>query len=496
MQDQQVDSALYRAEQVRELDRRAIHEHGIPGYELMCRAGSACLHELRRRWPRARTMLVLCGAGNNAGDGYVIARLAHEQGMTVEVVYLCPPQKLGGDARTAWQQAEQAGISIAAFSPTRLPAADVVVDALLGTGLQRAVAGDWLSAVETLNGSDAPVLAVDIPSGLSADTGAVLGAAVRAVCTVTFIGLKRGLFTGMARDYCGEIHFDGLRVPAAVYRDCVVSAQRYRGEDVADLLGTRSRVAHKGRYGHVLAVGGNHGMAGALRMAAEAAARVGSGLVSAATRSDHAACQAVARPEVMFHGVSDRQALRALATRATVVAIGPGLGQGRWASMMFEAALALELPAVIDADALRALSSQHLSSDRWVLTPHAGEAAQLLGCDVQIIEQDRFAAVRAIQQRYGGVCVLKGAGTLVCSGEDAPVSVCESGNPGMASGGMGDVLTGVIAGLLAQGLAAADAARVGAWLHGTAADRAACEGERGLMATDLLVHLRHLVNGL
>ncbi len=257
-------------------------------------------------------------------------------------------------------------------------------------------------------------------------------------------------------------------------------------------LPPRARASHKGDYGHVLVVGGDHGMAGAVRLAGEAAARTGSGLVSIATRAAHAAVIAAACPELLCHGVECARDLRVLLQRASVVAIGPGLGQSAWAHDMLAAVLQMRLPRVVDADALNLLAQEPMQCDHWVLTPHPGEAARLLDMTTKQVQADRLQAAQALQQRYGGVCVLKGAGTLVCTSES--VAICEAGNPGMASAGMGDVLTGVIAGLLAQGLSLVDAACAGVYIHAKAGDRAAQEGERGLLASDVMPHLRKLVN--
>ncbi len=492
--NQVLPAELYRAAQVRELDRLAIEERGIPGYTLMSRAGQACFSALREIWPEAERVVVVCGAGNNAGDGYVVARLAKQAGLESHALWLRDPRELRGDAWRAAQDAAAAEVPIQPFQTAPLLDAEVVVDALLGTGLEREVSGRWREAVERINGHHAGVLAVDIPSGLHADRGAVLGAAVRADVTVSFIGLKQGLFTGQGPACCGRVIFDALGAPADLYAEQRPAALRYVGQDLPRLLPRRSRSAHKGSHGHVLVVGGDHGMAGAARMAAESAARVGSGLVSVATRSDHASVQAALRPELMFRGVEDGDSLDPLLERATVVVVGPGLGQTAWGRVLLETVLDAARPLVVDADGLNLLVGHPRRRDDWVLTPHPGEAARLLGSDSATVEADRFAAVTELADRFGGVAVLKGAGTLVAAA-DEPVTVCVSGNPGMGSGGMGDVLTGVIAGLLAQGLSPLEAARAGVYLHGRAGDLAAEEGgERGLMALDLLPQLRRLVN--
>lgn len=485
---------LYRAAAVRELDCAAIEGHGIPGYTLMCRAGEAVLRLVRECCRRPRRVVVLCGGGNNGGDGYVVARLAREAGLDSTAIALSDPAKLSGAAAQALSDYRAAGGVVAGYEETGLPAADCYVDAMLGTGLDREVAGAYREAVQALNASGAPVIAVDIPSGLHADTGMPLGVAVRARATATFIGVKQGLLTGEAPDYTGRIAFDDLAVPAGVYDAVAPTARRTSADLVGQWLGPRPRCAHKGRYGHVLVVGGNYGMPGAVRLAAAAAARVGSGLVSVATRPEHAFALPLGRPEAMARGIDSADELDALLQRATVVALGPGLGRDAWAEGLFERVLASELPVVADADALNLSAARARERGNWVLTPHPGEAARLLATDVPAVQRDRFAAVAALVERYAAVAVLKGAGSLVAGPEDIP-AVCSAGNPGMAAGGMGDLLTGIIAGLIAQDLPLRAAAEVGVWLHAAAADRAAADGgERGLLATDCLAPLRSLAN--
>ena len=484
---------LYRAAQVRELDRRAIQDQGIPGYTLMSRAGIATFTALQKHWPQAKQIVAVCGGGNNGGDGYVIARLALQAGLKAQVLYLKQPGALKGDALKAFQDARDAGVPIQAFQSSDLQQADVVVDALLGTGLEREVRDAWQEAISAINQHPERVLAVDIPSGLHADTGAVLGIAVQATLTVSFIGLKQGLFSGQGPSYCGQVIFNDLEVPGQIYQDMEPASHAYHGEDLLQLLPKRPCSAHKGDHGHVLVVGGDLGMAGAARMAAEAAARCGAGLISVATHSEHAGLQAAVRPELMFHGVTQAEDLEPLLERATVVAVGPGLGRSAWGQVLLKRVLEWPGPLVMDADALNLLASNPSDRDNWILTPHPGEAGRLLGLSSQQIEADRFSAVKALADRFGGVCVLKGAGSLITQKNDK-IWLNRSGNPGMGSGGMGDVLTGVMAGLLAQGLKRDEAARVGAYLHGRAGDLATEAGERGLLATDLLPFLRRLVN--
>jgi NAD(P)H-hydrate epimerase len=488
--------ALYSGVQVRELDRRAIEHHAIPGAALMQRAGEAAFTLLRTRWPRARRLAVLCGPGNNGGDGYVIARMCREAGLDPFVLYLGPPTEQPGDAAAARAACLAAGVPAREFETALLNDSDVIVDALLGIGIERTVTGAWRRAIEAINHAGVPVLAVDIPSGLHADTGAVLGVAVHAHATISFIGLKAGLFTGAGREHAGEIFFDTLDVPAAIYADTQPIARRITRESLHGLLKSRARDAHKGDAGRVLVIGGGRGMPGAARLAGAAAYRAGAGLVTLATHPVHAAYANAPCPELIAVGVKLAKVLRPLLERADVVALGPGLGQEPWSRALFAAALKTRQPLVIDADGLNLLARKPARRADWILTPHPGEAARLLGSTPAKIQHDRFAAARAIATRYGGVCVLKGSGTLIATAIDPVTALCDRGNPGMASGGMGDILTGVIAALRAQGLSSIDAARLGVWLHASAGDAAAQSGEIGLLASDLLPHLRAQIQRL
>ena len=479
---------------MRELDRRAIAQHGIAGVELMARAGAAALRALRARLPRARRIAVVCGAGNNGGDGYVVARLAHAAGL--EPLVMALGGQASGDAATARAQCEAAGIATQVFQPTTLGDADVIVDALFGIGLARDVAGEWRHAIEAINVSGRPVMAIDIPSGLNADTGAVMGTAVRARITVSFIGLKVGLYTAAGREHAGEILFDDLGVPDAVYQGIAPVAQRLGSSELRPLVRARARDTHKGTFGHVLVVGGGPGMAGAARLCGEAAYRAGSGLVTLATHPSHAAVANAARPELLAFGVRTPQQLHPLLASASAIVLGPGLSRGAWARAQYGAALKSKLPLVVDADGLNLLAAKPRKNDHWILTPHPGEAARLLATTPEKVQRNRFAAVRELVTRFGGVSVLKGSGTLIATHGHETVALCDRGNPGMASGGTGDVLTGVIAALLAQGLAPFDAARLGVWLHAAAGDDAVANGEIGLIASDLISHIPGRINRL
>jgi len=491
-------SALYTAEQVRELDRIAIQERGMPGIQLMKKAGRAVYHQINRRWP-GLPVTVFCGAGNNGGDGYIVAGLAAQNRVPVQIVQVAAPEKLTGDAHRAYEYAVAAGVPMVPFSDCLDLQTDsragVVVDALLGTGLRGEVREPYAQAIRVINASELPVLAVDIPSGLSSDTGAAANVAVAANMTVTFIGLKQGLFTGRGPELCGELVYDNLAVPADIFVGVPYRAMRLGLQGMMP----RSRDAHKGDFGHVMVIGGDHGFGGATAMAAEAALRTGAGLVSVATRPEHVSAILARRPELMVKGVTSGQELVPLLNAPTVLVIGPGLGRSPWSEQMLQQAVSTGLPMVVDADALNIISQDrvipHPGGENWVMTPHPGEAARLLNISNAEVQADRFSAVRALHKKFKAAVVLKGAGSLVCTSQGSPVGVCDAGNPGMASGGMGDVLSGIVGALLAQGLHSDIALPMAVCLHAEAADMAAANGERGLLATDLFDPLRQLVNG-
>ena len=489
----QLPYALYTAAQVREFDRIVIEEYAIAGADLMERAGAGACRWMQRRWPELEEILVVCGVGNNGGDGYVLARHARQGGLRVRVLQLGKAEKRSGDALAMADAWRALGGEIEPYRG--LPGRPgLIVDAMLGTGLQREVSGPWAAAIDEINRHPAPVFSLDIPSGLNSDNGRVMGSAIEAQATISFIGLKQGMFTGEGPDRCGEIVFDALDVPARVYARQLLAARRIDWRKMADRVGPRRRGAHKGDFGHLLVIGGGPGYPGAVRLAAEAAARSGAGLVTLATHPEHLASANAGRPELMCRAVTEGADLAPLIERAGVIALGPGLGRDPWAEGLFLAASESGLPMVLDADGLYWLSQHPDRSDNRVITPHPGEAARLLACSTGEVQADRFRALESLQQRCGGVVVLKGAGTLVTDGSGHPPALCSDGNPGMATGGTGDLLTGIIGALMAQGQDLRSAAELGVSLHAAAGDRAAREGEIGLLAGDLLPELRRLLN--
>ncbi|MBY5992292.1 NAD(P)H-hydrate dehydratase [Ferrimonas balearica] len=482
---------LYDADHIRTREPQIAAQLSLELYQVMEAAGAAAWQCLEARWPEASRLLVICGRGNNGGDGYVLARLAQAAGRTVWVAQAEPERPLSGDAAEAQHRFFDAGGSVVDLAET-WPQVDLLVDGLLGTGLAGELSEEMVSVIERINDLRLPVLALDIPSGIAGNTGQACPVAVKADATLTFVGAKPGLLTGAAPAHIGELALAPLQLGAVLAED-QPQVRKCALEDYHDYLGPRRIDSHKGDHGHVVILGGQPGMAGAVRLAGEAALRTGAGLVSVVSRPENLAQIQAGRPELMTKGVEivDMEVYAQLGW-AHAIALGPGMGQSDWARHLLIGAVKSERPLVVDADALNMLARDPQRLDHWVLTPHPGEAARLLGCSTEEVQADRFAAVRALQQRYGGVVVLKGAGTLIDDGETlylAPV-----GNPGLATGGSGDLLSGIIAGLLAQGLPPVVAACCGVCVHGEAADEAAVQGERGMLASDLLPHIRRLVN--
>jgi len=466
----------------------------------MRRAGRIVFDELLDCWPDLRSVSVCCGKGNNAGDGYIVAGLALARGLRVELVQIGEPDQLTGDAATARDDAMALGLEVTRSDDGELtPAGDVIVDALLGTGLAGAARGAYGRLIERMNAAGRPILAVDVPSGVLADSGGVAGPAVRAQVTVTFIGEKIGLRTGAGAAFAGRVRFAGLGVGEEVRRQ-VPGLDHLTFDAVLARTGlpVRDAASYKQSLGHIAVLGGDSSMGGAPLMAAETALRTGAGMVTVVTRGAHRNAILSRRPELMVVDAADGALRDEVLDKANVMIVGPGLGRRAWGEELLGLALALEKPAVIDADGLFLLgASGTRPTVPVIITPHAGEAAALLGLTSADIQADRIHAVKALAAEVGGVAVLKGAGTVVgsvLSGNANCLGICAHGNPGMATAGMGDVLAGVIGGLFAQSMTIESAALLGTCLHSLAADRAAERlGEAGLLATDIIPELVNIL---
>lgn len=481
--------ALYSAAQVRALDASLIAA-GTSGFELMQRAARATWRALVRHWPTANELSVVAGHGNNAGDGYLVAVLARRAGWHVRVLAAGDPQRLQGDAALAHAEAVSEGVAVQAWS-AQSELRGIVLDALLGTGLTGEVREPYASVIAAINASGLPVAAVDIPSGLCADTGRMLGAAVRADLTVTFIGLKLGLFTGDAADLVGERVFNDLQASPESFSGVAVMARRLTNGNVPRLT-ARPPTSHKGKFGHVLLIGGDRGFGGAILLSAQSALRSGAGMVSVATRSEHVPAALARIPEAMVLGTSSANQLMGLLQKVSVLVVGPGLGQASWGRSLLSAAANAPLSQVWDADALNMLAQERVSLPKdCVITPHPGEAARLLGISTAEVQADRPAAAHALSKKYTAVVILKGSGSLVAS-PDGRLALCHQGHPAMATAGLGDVLAGLVGALLAQGMEAFDAACLAVWLHANAGEQQGKTG-RGLAASDLIPAIRQLL---
>lgn len=487
---------LFTASEVRTLDDLAIKASNQPGIRLMRRAGQSVFGVLQDTWPQVRSISIYCGKGNNAGDGYIVAGLAASRGYQVEILRADTSDPIGDTARARLWCLEQ-GVRETAVS-SALPSGDLIVDALLGTGSKGCPRPAFLAAIEQINAADKPIVAVDLPSGLDANSGVVPAVAVNATITVTFIGVKRGLVTGQGPNHTGTVYFDTLEVPDEVYRAGPEGVPWLQWGDFLNPLSPRQRTAHKGVFGHALLVGGAPGLGGAALLAAEAALRAGVGLLSLATAPEHVVASLARRPEVMVHACTGFSSLAPLLERADVIACGPGLGTGAWAEQMLEAVLGAHRPLILDADALNLLArwgNYPVPAEPLVVTPHPGEAARLLGIDIKDVEADRYEAAARLARTLHAWVILKGAGSILAAPDGTLLGVCGHGNPGLATGGTGDVLTGLILGLWPQVGTAHQAIQLAVCAHGLAADQLVhTHGEIGMLAGDMPPAIRRILN--
>lgn len=524
--------SLYKAAQVKNIDRYAIEQCDVDGYDLMVQAGEAAFSSLLSDWPNVGRLIVLCGGGNNGGDGLVVARLAKQHDIDVQVYLTCAVNELKGEAKQAADEAIKTGLSV--LSTDAIPWADValdraetvLVDALLGTGLTGDVSDVYGKLIQQVNQSGLTTLAIDVPSGLNASTGAIHGCCIQASATITMIAYKQGLFTGQGPVVSGEVSLAQLNLPQQA-RDsevAIATLESWKEIQHSACFDLRALDSHKGHFGHVMLVGGDLGYGGAISLAAGAALKSGAGLVSVATRPEHVTSVLARYPEAMVHGVKSGQDLQTLLDGADVIVIGPGLGQTYWAEQLLQQVMATYVPVLLDADALNILAKgriKHNLEERIsVITPHPGEAARLLNIESQAVQQDRFKAAKNLSKILSSTVVLKGVGSLICTRESEPEgsadkpntlsSICQDGNAGMASGGMGDVLSGILGSLMAQSLnqynensafakestfyqALHQLVVNGVCLHSSAADHGAKQGQAGLLASDVVESIRFLL---
>ncbi|MCP5174769.1 MAG: NAD(P)H-hydrate dehydratase [Moraxellaceae bacterium] len=476
---------IYSSQQIKQLEQQ-VFASGVASQDLMYKAGEAVFSILQQQYPLATKIVVLCGAGNNGGDGYVVACLAQQAGYQVQVFYSAEPKTV--DAQIMYNKAQALAVNMQVWQGRTIQA-DVIVDALFGIGLNAAIIGISKDMIAAANDNGVPIIAIDVPSGINADTGAVMTIAIQAQVTVCFIAYKLGLLTGAGSQFAGKVIIQTLGIPQKYYT-LPNLANYYLQQQLT--FPQRAKNSHKGDFGHVLVIGGDEGMGGAAMMTAEATLRAGAGRVTVATHPNHVAPLLARCPEVMAQGILHPEQLQPLLANATVIVIGMGLGRQAWGQRLWLAVKDCTLPMIVDADALYWLAQQPQQKANWVLTPHAGEAGRLLQRTSDMIENDRLTSVQQLQQKYGGVALLKGAGSLIAGAE--LVNLCPYGNAGMATAGMGDTLAGIMAGLVAQFGLNVDIVTKAVVAHALAGDMAAQSGQRGLLATDLLVPLRVLLN--
>lgn len=498
------------AQEMQQLDRRTIEEFDIPAGTLMENAGLRVVEEIEGAWGslKGKVVTIAAGKGNNGGDGLVVARLLHDQSARVSVFLLAPPDQLTGEARANLERFQKIQGRIHVLKEETigdlerdLSQSDLIVDALFGTGLSSPVTGLGAKVIASINASGKPVVAVDLPSGIHTDTGRVMGIAVKAAMTVSFALPKRGLLLYPGSDYTGRLKIADIGIPQALIRQIPATVDWITPSEIADLLKRRPMSAHKGSFGHVLVIAGSSGKGGAAVMASLSALRVGAGLVTLALPSGLEGTLPDRPNEIMtlpLPQTGDRSVGKAaleplikFSQDKTVAAIGPGLStHPETAEVVRGLITQLTIPMVIDADGLNNLVGRLdlLKQARApiVLTPHPGEMARLIGTSTAEVQSDRLGVAAEFVRRHPVTLVLKGARTIVAS-QSGAMTINSTGNPGMATAGTGDVLTGMIAGLIAQGHAPDRAACLGVYLHGLAGDLAAAEvGEVGLLAGDLI----------
>lgn len=479
---------VFTGTECREIDRIAVEELGISGYRLMYRAALFAMAELLERWSQPKSVSIVCGSGNNAGDGYLLAGALHSRQIPVQIVQVGDATRMKGDAKQAFESITKLGLE---FSREQDLSGEVVVDALLGTGARGKVRPAFADAIGRINASDKPVLALDLPSGVDADTGGFLiEEPVKADVTTCFVGRKLALLTGKARNVAGDVVTSALEIPLEAFQP-VTGLPVLPTNESERALPERRPSSHKRHFGHVLIVGGNRGMGGAVLLAGEACLRTGAGLVSVVTHPDHAGNLLSRRPELMVRGSVDGEIDPSLLDRADVIAIGPGLGVDEWARQLLENVYASNKPLIVDADALNLhANGTYVLPRKSVVTPHPGEAARLLNTSTTVIENDRLGTIKQLTAQLHAVGVLKGAGSLV--GDDGETyAICDIAEPALSTAGSGDVLTGIIAATYAQLGEPLCATALGVYLHASAGQRARSHSDgRGVIAGDLIDSLR------
>ena len=511
---------LVSAGEMREMDRQTIEDFGLPGRVLMEIAGRGATRWLLECFPHVLEMKtgIMAGRGNNGGDGFVVARYLHQKGARVTIFLLTEEDRLTGDAAANLALAHASGIAVVCLpdenafrkNKSTLVHQHLFVDAILGTGLTSDVKAYYRMVIDFINDSGRPVFAVDIPSGLNADTGQPCGVCVRADATATFGYAKTGLLLYPGADFAGELSVIDIGIPPFIADRIKPDKWLLTENMMAEYPFPRQSDTHKGHTGHLLVVAGSRGKTGAARMAAESAMRAGAGLVTLAVPAGVHAMTAAAMIEVMtepvgktdqpFFDVTCLDAILSSMTGKACLAVGPGIGTDQATRDLVRALVeASQIPVVLDADGLNCLAGSldvvRKNPGRIILTPHPGEMARLAGITTREVQLDRITCARNMAREYAVYVVLKGAATIIAH-PDGKIFINRTGNPGMASGGMGDVLTGLIAGLICQGYDYGRAAQLGVYLHGAAADQLAGRNEVGYLASDVMAEIPRALTAL
>lgn len=526
----------YDANKVLLNERQVAERRGLGMPELMAMAGKAAFDNIRAEFPKKKAWLIYCGKGNNGGDGFVIAKLALAEGLSVQVLVLADKKQITGDAQhhlnllldelslsknkleTRKEPSSSSQHAQIIFDANTVDAAqvlsernnDLIIDAIFGIGFKGHLSLPLQNLINDINLARQPKVSIDVPSGVNASTGAVTSCAIQAALTISFIVLKQGLVTGKSPDHTGKLIVEGLSLQQdfqdAILSDCYLLirfADKFSNEDLQSNI-TLPRIpkrlpsSHKGTFGTLLLVGGNKNYPGAISLASQSALRTGAALVAVCCHSENRSIVFSSQPELMIGGINaDSIIASSHFNKTKALVIGPGLSTDKWAIALFDTCIAKGVWKVVDADALRILAIKSIdestSYSKLILTPHPGEAAALLDASISEVEMDRFAAVKKIAQKYNAICVLKGAGSLISDGQ--MIWVNTTGNAGMASGGMGDVLSGIIGALLTQFKDPLAAVKLGVFIHGLAADNIARnQGQRGMIASDIIKQLPTLVN--
>ncbi|WWP02701.1 MAG: NAD(P)H-hydrate dehydratase [Candidatus Dasytiphilus stammeri] len=489
MKKNNLPSIVLTVEQIKILEKEYIKSIGITLFDIMQRAGRAAFNIIKRLYPQTKYWLILCGNGNNGGDGYIIGSLAQIYGINVWLLTIENEKKISIERTLAKKMWLTLGGKVHPFNG-KLPGdnIDLIIDCLLGTGLNKAPGYPYNKIIINANQYHAPIIGIDVPSGLLADTGATPGVAIKAVHTITFISLKPGLLTGQARKYVGQLHYHSLEMDLWLnkrYHHSSIKRIEYNINHIKKKIISRSPISHKGKHGKLLLIGGDIGMAGAIILAGEAALRTGTGLVKILTHKYNILPILSARPELIVQEFTIKKFDFYLNWSNTII-IGPGLGQEKWAKDACQKLKISKKNMLWDADALTNLAKDPNKCNNRIITPHPGEAARLLNLSIKEIENNRVQTAKILAKKYGGVVVLKGAGTIIASYK-GQLTIADVGNVGLASAGMGDILSGIIGSFIGDNFSLYESACLGCVIHGKAADYLAKKyGTRGILARDIL----------